>query len=207
MALIDEYGFEDRTILIGGAACATGAALGAFFARAGARVVLIDRNEAAILDIARRHPNRMDALRLDVMRPDLCSRLGELWEDEPIAALIHLQMLRHRAGPGAHLASVEALSDALAPGLGQTGRIVMVYAAPNTASATAVAGFAAYDRLPVALQDRLGGQGIVVNALRLPPGGEKAVLRADFTRAIAFLSRPGGVRLGGAVLPLLPRSD
>ena len=207
MALIDEYGFENRTILMAGAACAAGAVLATFYARSGARVVLIDQDEAAILTIARRFPERIDALRFDVMRPDLCRRLGQLWEDEPISALIHLQALRSRTGPGAHLTSIETLSLALAPGLGGQGRVAILYPVPDGQSAAGKAALAAYEAMPATLQDRLGGQGVLVNALRLPQVSGRAARQADLIHATAFLTRPDGARLGGAVLPLLPRSD
>ena len=208
--------FDNRTVLIAGAGCNAGALLGRFYAGAGARVVLIDNDEPAMLNIARRQPSRIDTLRLDLRRPALCRRLGEIWDNEPLHVLVHLQLLVRTSQQGAALASVEALTLALAPALAGRGRVLAVFAAPRTrdaagraeAGAAARAMRAALEHLPRALQDRLGGQGITVNALRLPAEDDAGPARgADVIRAAVFLTRPGGARVGGAVLPLLPRAD
>ena len=66
------------------------------------------------------------------MRPDLCRRLGEIWADEPLAALIHLQPLRHPERIGATLTAIPALTRDLAGALraGQ-GSVLTLFSAPS----------------------------------------------------------------------------
>lgn len=199
-------GFDDRTVVIAGAGCEIGAGLAHAFARGGARVIVVDRDEPAALRIARTDPARIETLQLDAMHAHLCQRLGELWEAEPLHVLIHLQALRHPDLPATVMRSVEALTMALAGGLeaGQ-GRVVMICAAGPVGGDTAAALLQrAADRLPAALQAALAGRGVCVNGVRLARGPADL---ADLCAAVGFLARPGGLAIGGALLPLLRRSD
>jgi NAD(P)-dependent dehydrogenase (short-subunit alcohol dehydrogenase family) len=194
--------FDTSTVLVAGAAGgATGRALCHRFAAAGARVVALDADEPALLDIARAAPARIDALALDSLSPVACRKLGAAWADEPLQVLVHAQPLRAPARPAVALAAVEALTVALAAGLraGQ-GRVVILASdsAPD-ASVTAQLLQAALHGLAPALQARRVAAGVAVNAVLLPAG---SAAPQGLWEAVSLLAAPGGRAPRGAVLPL-----
>ncbi len=195
--------------MIAGAGCASGAALAQSLARAGARVVVIDSDERAVLEIARSRAESIDTLALDLMEPAVCARLGAVWKDEPLHLLVQLSPIRHPGRPARALACVEALTAALAEGLrAARGCVVIVDAAAPGASLAQSLLAEAAARLPAALQAALRSgpaeDMVAVNGVRLgsatPGHGEIGALCA----VVSALARPGRVRFGGALLTLLP---
>ncbi|MBW4972145.1 hypothetical protein KZZ08_00860 [Roseovarius mucosus] len=140
-----------KTVLIAGAGCAAGVVLAQGLARAGAQVIVIDREDRRCQALARLVPGRIETLALDVLRPSVCARLGALWGQTPIDLLIHLQPLRMAARLGAVTLGIAGLSRALRPGLraGQ-GRSLIVNAVP-------CAGAGAAERACRLGLDHLGG--------------------------------------------------
>ncbi|MFU8778044.1 MAG: hypothetical protein ACNA7M_10310 [Roseovarius sp.] len=122
---------EGKTVLIAAAGCAPGVVLAQGLARAGAQVIVIDREDRRCQALARLVPGRIETLALDVMRPAVCARLGDLWGQAPIDLLIHLQPLRMAGRLGAVTQAIPALSRALRPGLAAArGRVLIVNAVP-----------------------------------------------------------------------------
>ncbi|MCZ0810872.1 MAG: hypothetical protein ACQEVT_06630 [Pseudomonadota bacterium] len=201
--------FSGQTVLIAAAGCEQGVALGHAFCAAGARVVLVDRDEARIIEIATLARDQIEPLALDPLRPDLCRRLGEIWADEPLAALIHLQPLRHPERIGATIGAIPALTRDLAGALraGQ-GSVLTLFAAPNALAGVDRQLFdQALSALPGTLQGKLGARGIRVNALRLPASRSESVAEKDLIAASMFLCGARGRAVGGALLPLQARCD
>ena len=97
-----------KTVLIASAGCAAGLTLAGGFARAGAGVIAIDRDEERDTALARMNPSRIETLRLDVLRPRQCRDLGDIWQETPIDLLIHLQSLRDPIRLGAAITSIPA---------------------------------------------------------------------------------------------------
>lgn len=201
--------FSGKTVVIAGAGCEVGIGLAHGFGRVGARIVLMDREESAILEVATLARDRIEPLALDPMRADLCAQFGEIWGEEPLDVLIHLQPLRHPDRLAQAMASIPALTRDLARGLkaGQ-GRVLVLFFAP-----TPLAGIdsALLDRalsaLPGLLHDKLGAHGICCNGLRLPASvGDIWSMEALVSTAM-FLCGPHGGAIGGALLPLWPRCD
>jgi len=197
--------FQDKTVLIAGAGCEVGQALCLHYTRAGARVVAVDNDEAAMIALARQAPDRLDALALDLWRPAACRRLGEAWQDEPLHVLVLLQPLSRPRRPAAAMAVVELLTEALLPGLtaGRGRALVMMRGVAPDDSVTAGLLHGAMRRLAAGLDARHCGAGVTVNAVLLPPGAPDGPALGALWQAAIILTAPGGARVGGAVLPLV----
>lgn len=201
--------FSGKTVVIAGAGCDVGIALAHGFSRAGARVVLMDRHEAAILEVATLARDRIEPLALDPLRLDLCRRFGEIWADEPLEVLIHLQPLRHPDRLAVAMSCIPALTRDLARALrAGRGRVLVLFPSPMP-----LAGIErrlmdeALCALPGMLHDKLGAHGICANGLRLPAGVDDIRSMQDLVSVVMFLCGPRGGAIGGALLPLWPRSD
>lgn len=197
--------FDGQTVLIAGAGCPAGPPLADRMSAAGARVIVMDRDEASVMKIAAQAPRQIEALRLDVTREDHCRYFGRIWEDEPIAALVHLQALRNPARPGQALRSIAMLSLALRAGL-EAGTASATYLFDEQGeSAESDAMRAAFCQIAPSLQRKLGLSGAKVNGIALA-GNEAETGWGPVFAAICVLAGQAGVDMGGAVLPLLPRS-
>lgn len=195
-----------RTVIIAGAGCAAGSVLAHGFAEAGARVVVIDREETAVLPLAASAPDRIDALCLDILRPEMCRQFASIWDTEPLAALIQLQILRHGDRPAMAIRSVAEMARALQPGLAATGGQILYLCDSEAEDATTQSFRGAFERLAPVLQ-RQAAAGVAVTGLALPPGGLGAVGEAAFVQLVMALEDLPGAQIGGALLPVLPRSD
>ncbi|SHM17939.1 hypothetical protein SAMN05443432_10589 [Roseovarius litoreus] len=201
--------FSGKTVVIAGAGCEVGIALAHGFGRVGARIVLMDREESTLLEVATLARDRIEPLALDPLRADLSAQFGEIWADEPLDILIHLQPLRHPDRLAAAMSSIPALTRDLARALkaGQ-GRVIVLFSAP-----TPLAGIdralldKALSALPGMLHDKLGVHGICCNALRLPASVGDICSMEALVSTVMFLCGPHGGAIGGALLPLWPRSD
>lgn len=194
-----------KTVLIASAGCAAGLTLAGGFARAGAGVIAIDRDEERNTALARMKPSRIETLRLDVLRPRQCRDLGDIWHDTPIDLLIHLQPLRDPSRLGAAITSIPALTRALAPGLrrGQ-GKVIFVYAgAPADAPAEDLAYRAALADLAPLMQTEMGAP-LAINALRLQGGNpmlpKSRRCASSLLLAAMYLDRTGAGGVCGSVL-------
>lgn len=160
-----------KTILIAAAGCAAGVVLAEGLARAGAQVIAIDHEDRRCQALARLAPGQIETLALDVMRPSVCARLGQLWGQTPIDLLIHLQPLRMAGRLGAVTMAIPTLTRALAPGLvaGQ-GRVLIVNAVPaDEAGAAERACRLGLDHLAEFMGQETGGAA-PVHTLRLAQG-------------------------------------
>lgn len=170
-----------KTVLIAAAGCAVGVVLAQGLAQRGAQVIVIDREDRRCQALARLVPGRIETLALDVMRPRVCARLGDLWGDTPIDLLIHLQPLRLAGRLGAVTMAIPALTRALRPGLAVArGRVLIVNAVPGAgAGAAERACRLALDHLGGYLAEEMGGA-VPVHTLRLmrAAGAGKAALSA-----------------------------
>ena len=171
-------------------------------------MVLLDRNEARMVDTAALACDRMETLVIDPLRADLCRRLGEIWCDEPLDVLVHLQALRDPQKIAPAITAIAGLTRDLARALrAARGRVLTVFAAPSN---LATVDHALYDRalggVPDALQSRLGSHGVRANALRLPGPTADAISDSDLVELALFLCSEAGGAVGGAVLPIWPRS-
>jgi hypothetical protein len=157
-----------KTVLIAAAGCAPGVVLAQGFARAGAQVIAVDREDRRCQALARLMPGRIETLALDVMRPAVCARLGDLWGQTPIDLLIHLQPLRMARRLGVVTQAIPALTGALRPGLeAAEGRVLIVNAVPGAgAGAAERACRLGLDYLGGYLAEEAGGA-VPVHTLRL----------------------------------------
>ena len=126
-----------------------------------------------------------------------------------MSVLVLLQPLRHPDSPAAALRACAVLTRALTKGLAAgKGRVVYLYEAHHTDAEAEVHSLGtAYRALARALQDEFAQHGVTVNGLCLPHGSGGVVDIDDLKHAMAFVTDPKGARIGGAVLPLLHRSD
>ena len=190
-----------KTVLIAAAGCAPGVVLTQGLARGGAQVIVIDREDRRCQALARLVPGRIETLALDVMRPSVCARLGDLWGDTPVDALIHLQPLRMAGRLGAVTMAVSALTRALRPGLAAArGRVLIVNAVPCAgAGAAERACRLGLDHLGSYLAEDMGGA-VQVHTLRLmrAAGGGKAEALSVLLEPAVFLgfgaAQDGGLR-------------
>lgn len=190
-----------KTVLIAAAGCAPGVVLAQGLARAGAQVVVVDREDRRCQALARLVPGRIETLALDVMRPSVCARLGDLWEATPIDVLVHLQPLRMAGRLGAVTMAVSALTRALRPGLAAArGRVLIVNAVPCAgAGAAERACRLGLDHLGGYLAEEAGGA-LPVHTLRLmrAAGAGKAAALSVLLEPALFLgfglAQGGGLR-------------
>lgn len=184
-----------KTVLIAAAGCAPGVGLAQGLARAGAQVVVVDREDRRCQALARLVPGRIETLALDVMRPSVCARLGDLWGATPIDLLIHLQPLRMAARLGAVTMAVSELTRALRPGLAAVrGRVLIVTAVPCVgAGAAERACRLGLDHLGGYLAEEVGGA-LPVHTLRLmrAAGAGKAAALSVLLEPAVFLGFGGG---------------
>ena len=200
--------FADKTVVLAAAGCAPGRALALAYADRGARVIVLDREEARAHAIAAENPARIDSLRLDTLHPAACALFARIWEAEPIDVLIHLQPLRQPDRPGAATQAVPALTRALRAGIeAGDGRVLFLYRAADAAVPAEMRCFAlALGHLAKAMQAELGSARLAVNGLKLDPG-----LTEDDTgpilRPAFFLTGGKGRNTAGTVLPVSAPSD
>lgn len=200
---MDATDLRESVVVILAAGCAVGRDLAQMVARAGARVVVVDSEEAEVNAIARLAPERIEALHLDVLNPSHCRIFCEAWGDEPLDLLIQCQPLRAPHRPGAAVQAIPAIAEGLAGGLARgRGCVVMLYrAAPEAAGAGQRALIHALEVLPGLMQGATWARGLRVTALRLPEAGDaqrglRAAVRAVMARNPPFAP--------GVVLPLSP---
>lgn len=189
-----------KTVLIAAAGCAPGVGLAQGLARAGAQVVVVDRDDRRCQALARLVPGRIETLALDVMRPSVCARLGDLWGATPIDVLVHLQPLRVAGRLGAVTMAVSALTRALRPGLAAArGRVLIVNAVPCAgAEAAERACRLGLDHLGGYLAEEAGGA-LPVHTLRLmrAAGAGKAAALSVLLEPALFLGF--GLAQGGGM--------
>jgi NAD(P)-dependent dehydrogenase (short-subunit alcohol dehydrogenase family) len=201
-------GFDGRTILLAGAGCAAGAILARAFARAGGHVIIIDHDEPAILRIARADPARIDPLRLDLQNLAQVHHFAEIWQDEPLHGLIHLQPLRLQMWPGRAITSVVEVSAALRPALrAGEGRVLIVHETlPDTAQLNLLAFRGAMKGLASLLYETHVQDGIRFNALEVQGKRTPQTQRRFSKMALSLIAR-GGPPLDGCNLHLSLSGD
>ncbi|WP_371224456.1 hypothetical protein [Roseovarius sp. 2305UL8-3] len=204
----ERYTFNGKTVVLAGAGCPAGDALASGFASAGARVVAIDRNECRVLDIAARDPERIDPLRLDILDPDQTALFANIWQDEPLNVLIHLQPLRHINDLAKAIPSVLSWNNRLSPGLkaGQSRVVVLFQDMPDAAKPRQRAFLPALERLARTLQSDFEGTGVTVNAVRLP-AQSSATITTNLLRVVTWLTGPPSPHLSGSLLGLQAQGD
>ena len=201
-----------KTVLIASAGCAAGLTLAGGFARAGAAVIAIDRDEERNTALAHLNPGRIETLRLDVLRPRQCQDLGDIWQDTPIDLLIHLQPLRDPARLGAAITSIPALTRALAPGLRRgKGKVLLVYdMSSGNAPAEQHAYRSALKDLAPLMQAEMG-TAFAINALRLhasdPMMPKMRPAPGALLLAAMYLDRSGAGGACGSVLTVCAPAD
>lgn len=189
--------------MIAAAGCDAGRCLARACAQAGARVIVLERDGARALAVARARPDRIETLALDALRPEHCARLGAAWGDTPLDLLLHLQPLRVPRRPGAAISAIPALSRALLPAL-RAGGVIAVFRAPGPgARAEALAYDAALCALAGHMQAEFGNQ-TMVNALRLAPEGAERSCGALLWPAVEMLATADRAGPCGSVLHLGP---
>ena len=196
-------GFGGRTILLAGAGCTTGASLALGFARAGARVIAVDHEEMPVMIMARQEPSRIDPLRLNLLDSLQRTQFADIWQDEPVHVLVHLQPVRHQDVPSTSIQSVLAMSDLLSPALQRgAGRELIVYRSLSPSAATEALAFQpAVEQLAGLLDRRSAVQGRCVNAMVLP-ADPRADDRRQITRTALWLTDPKGPPVWGSVICL-----
>lgn len=193
-----------ETVLIACAGGQVGHGLSLAFARAGARVIVVDHDDCLLRTAQRAAPpDRVEPLRLNLMKPDHIGHFTEIWTDTPLTRVVLCQFLRFPDHPALALRACTQLATALAPALrAGGGQATYMFqeggADPASACLTDAAG-----GLAARLQGQVGPS-VPVNGLRLSSGRvEAAALHA----MLAGLNAPGAARVGGACLPVLPPSD
>ncbi|WP_101066249.1 hypothetical protein [Roseovarius salinarum] len=200
------WNLEGRTVLIAGAGGPAGGDVVRAFSDGGARVVALDRDEPAVLALARAAPRRVEPLALDPMRPAPCRLLGEVWADSPLHALVHLQALAVPARPGTAIQSVAALTRALGPALvAGSGRVVIAHAAAGADAPAEASAFApAFARLATGLDATGPWPAGRVNAVCLPPCALSGAPPAAARHAMLFLASDLADGIGGGILRVVP---
>lgn len=169
----DAINFKDKVIVVLAAGCTEGRELSRMVANAGARVVVVDREESVGNNIARFSPDRIEALRLDSLNPAHCQLFNDTWGREPLDLLIQCQPLRAPERLGASVKAIPVIARGLANGLKKgRGRVVVLFR--NTLSkedAGQMALVRALEALPELMQAESWAAEIRVTGLMLPKEG------------------------------------
>ncbi len=202
-------GFAGRSVLLIGAGCALGRVLARLYANAGARVVVIDNDEDQLLTIAKQNRDQISTLRLNCLDATQLTNFINIWSDEPLDALVHLQPLRHLGAQGRGIASIVRLTEGLAPALARgQGRVLILYrGTTSTTSLQKRALSPAWDRLSNLLSGQFSGDGLRVNALRLNAGAGESVSGRQVVESALMLTQPRPSEITGAVLHLGADTD
>lgn len=193
-----------KTIVIIGAGADGAGPLAQRLALLGAQIIAIGPHEAPLLRLARLHPEKIEALAMDLHDLAACRRLARLWGREPVHGLINLMPLAAPVEP-AQLA-LETVVTMLRPAL-VAGQGAVVCLAPATAPVGAGAGaharlaavaFAAHQQHMALLAQARAAQGITVAMVALAPG----LALAASAPLLAFLSAAPRPNLGGLCFPL-----
>jgi hypothetical protein len=108
---------SERTVLIAGAACATGCALTAILARHGATVIALDRDMTPLLPTAIAFPEQVELLKLDMRDTRHAQVIGAIWADEQLHGFVSLLALAAADDLLLSCRMPVALASAFAPGL------------------------------------------------------------------------------------------
>jgi len=193
-------GLANRTVLVVGAGCGWVDVLCRAYAGAGARVIAMDPHDAPILQSAAADPKRIDPLCLDDTDAVQRRRFCEIWADEPLDVLVHLQPLRAAPDAGPALTSIAALTEALTPALARgAGRLLVLQHAP---AAQAPLGQGMLARAIRALPEVLDQPGIRAHAIEIARDGTSDRQGGDLARLALMLTDPAGPPVAAAVIGL-----
>ena len=203
MVAVQPVVLTDKTFLIAGAGTRLGAALARALAARGAMVVLSDADEAPLLRIAARAPDRIEPLPIALDSAARIEALGSVWGDEPLDGLIQLQSFAMARTPGRAIQSMLLMARAFAPGLGAArGHVTtLLRAAGPDAAEECRAAERAQRRLCAVLPDMLAARGIRANTL-LVPADLARTTPAEVVQPVLFLNAPAGRRIHGAEISL-----
>lgn len=165
------------SVILIDAARAPGPQLALACARAGARVIAIGPAGAALRDVARAAPDRIEPLVLDIDDPRAFAVLAAAWGDTPTDLVVNLMPI---AGPGDITAQVRALSRITrcwARGLARgKGRVISVVNPPADPLSLAELGLgAALNAAAVALTRAFARQGVGFETVKVTAEGARAV--------------------------------
>ncbi len=187
---------EGRTVVVVGAVSDAGRFLCACLCDAGARIVALDRDHDALWALARRAPDRIEPLAMDIMNPRRCVDFGRIWDKEPVHLLINLHPLRHPALGGRMITAVAGMCEALREGLLSGNGVV--HTVWQEASQEDVHGQSVNQGLETLSRGLAGQFDIPTNGIVM---GRTAKQR-DLWHITQFLSSSEGRAISGAILPL-----
>lgn len=167
--------FKDKVAVVAGAEHPLGASLCRRLAGFGALVVAVGRSEAALRDVARRDPKRIETLAIGAGRRDMLAILKDTWGDEPLnfyADFWPLDAAGRDVAPHEVFAQSAGLAAALLPGM-RAGRAMSVMVVSDTARMAdvplkGVENIVGYEALLMRLASRAQPGRFV--GLRLPQG-------------------------------------
>lgn len=198
--------FSGKAVLLVGAGCVLGTVLARVYAQQGARVILMDRDETRIRKVAAQLSLKVETLAMHCFDAAKRRHFAEIWADEPLAGLIHLQAVRYPEEEGAAISSVVAFTEALFPALLRgRGRVLICHQGGAGRPLAQRAFDPAWEELPRLLDEGLParpGGAVTVNGLRLPRirAGELPVRQVS--EAARMLTLPEPTRVSGSLLQL-----
>lgn len=191
--------------MVVGAGMPLGRAVALGFAAAGAQVIVVDHQEAPLMDIAGHDPTRIEGLCLDLRRSAARARFADIWDDYPLDVLIDLHALRHADRPWDALRLMGAVATRFAGALraGDGALIMAMDRDPWQADALSKASHEAIAGLVPALWAGGPSRGIRPNMLVCAPDAPLSVV----VDAAMVLAGPQARGIAGAVIPVGPPSD
>ena len=86
------HNIEDQLPIVFVLAAATplGRAIVRHYASSGARVVVVDHDEAALLELSREYPSLIEPLAMSTCKPEVFECLEEVWQDHPVDLVVNL---------------------------------------------------------------------------------------------------------------------
>lgn len=192
--------FAEKNSLVFGAAAGVGRAICLRLAARGAFVIAADDDETALAGLARKNPERIAPLALDISDETALARLLSNWGAEPLHALIFCQDAAGAQGGGAFLGLVDTATRHLAPVLeaANGAALVMHPAAGEGARARQKSDAQAL----ATLTRELASDGARINAMALHAAALEPRARAQLCATAMMMLLPMSAAIGGAVLPI-----
>lgn len=181
------YPITGREVMIYAAAAGPGGALALRLARGGARIVLADLDSAALSAVARRAPDRIEAVPVpDESYPTL-SRMQESWNGEGLAAVYNFAPLTRPENISAQIDILRNLVRSTMRGLvaGKGAFVTLVRRPRDPLALSAVGMCAALSQAGAALAAEVARHGMRVHTLTLPHKDDDGAMQAALLLASA----------------------
>ncbi len=199
-----ESDFKGKTTVVAGAVSPLGVKLCTRLALAGCTVVALDNDQAGLLALAKRAPNHIEPLHLNLYQEGACRQIGRIWGREPVHFLANLHPLGRRDAPVDQLQSIAVLSRVMLPALrAAKGSVASVFTQKGGHDLLGNSLSGAMGQLIQTLSVRFSRHHVRVNGVMTPTGAAGA--HGHLIDPLLFLGSSYGRGVNGQIIPVLPQ--